>query len=141
VRTYYLASLLPTNFIDLFFSFRQRLLTGASAKSSPLGAQTLGSTGRSEGKGPRRPLPFPGEASTNSAKAAEAAQDQQELQSDVNDDTILPPYAPSAPGSAHSSTYPSQVHSPMDTQGSMYSERSASGSGSGSGLDESFVRV
>ena len=136
-----MASLLPTSFIDLFFSFRQRLLTGASTKSSLSGAQTLGSTSRSEGKGSRRPLPFPGEASTSSAKAAEAAQEQQDVHSDVNDDTILPPYAPSAPGSAQSSTYPSQVHSPMDTHGSMYSERSASGSGSGSGLDESFVRV
>lgn len=61
---------------------------------------------------------------------------------DLNNDTILPPYAPSAEGSTLSSTWPSQSTSPTGEHSRTLSEHSSGPSVLQSGfLGESFVQV
>ncbi|KAK9894603.1 hypothetical protein P389DRAFT_98841 [Cystobasidium minutum MCA 4210] len=140
VRSYYLASLLPTSFIDMFFSFRQRLLSNVSARNQADG-QALGKfTGN---KKERRPLPLPGAAASSSSdRSSKAEEARNESYSVDNEETVLPPYAPFDEGSEHSSASHSQAASPIDPESSMYSGRSMPSSTSNSAfLGDSFVQV
>lgn len=140
VRSYYMASLLPTSFIDMFFSFRQRLLSGVAARNQKDG-QSLGR--ENADKRERRPLPLPGAApSAASIHRKEKEDSHDESYSVDNEETILPPYAPFSEGSMASSATHSQAASPTDIHSSMYSERSMPpSSGNSAFLGDSFVQV
>ena len=138
MRSYYLASLLPTSIIDAFFSFRQRLLTRVAGSAHQDGSiKDAPNENRSE----RRPLPFPGQSSSERKQATGTGNDESYVVD--TEETILPPYAPFAEGSSmHSSASQSQAQSPMDPHSSVYSETSRPSSAMNSTfMDESYIRV
>ncbi|CAD6564256.1 MAG: hypothetical protein CYPHOPRED_003234 [Cyphobasidiales sp. Tagirdzhanova-0007] len=124
VTSYYVASLLPTSFVNYFFAFRQRLLMSSLLRHGAHGHSSDSPIGRGARALPRRPLPLPGDASSTSSAPASAASgsspsSEGDVESDTGEglllhesDTILPTYAPSAPPSTQASVPASGVGSP-----------------------------
>lgn len=148
MRTYYLASLLPTSFTDMFFSFRHRLLMRGAISSSS------GSGSARPSVLPRKPLPLPGEASPELPSSSKFASQTSERRTSSSSsgtsgsaasrgrglphesDTILPQFAPSAPGSsiAPDSGVPSPTG--LESRSSAFSSGYASETGKGEDDDQ-----
>lgn len=148
VTTYYLASLLPTRFIDAFFGFRHRLLMRSAAGTS---SQANASSSRL----PRKPLPLPGHPSPEVASSEKFSSDEKASSESGastktseeeggrgvplphESDTILPQYAPSAPGSGSELPSPTGLESAPSAFSSGYV--SETGRGEDDEVDEGNV--
>lgn len=169
VSTYYVASLLPTSFIDSFFAVRQRLLTSVYMRRGVAIQAPAASSNRVGEDRKRRKLPLPGEVTSDTSFSSSAgASDSEgghattEAESQAvspgsagmhESDTILPAYAPNAPASNEGNSLPqSSVASPKESDAEA-AEAGYSAAASVTGYDsqeenarstvlgESYVRV
>lgn len=153
VMTYYIASLLPTRCIDVFFNIRQSVLNTYLSRRGELEALAA-TTPRV-----RKPIQKPGSASSTTSSdnisdftpSRHASRTSSEFGSEACD-TVLPAYAPSAPASTQPSGHASEHHSPthghvpLPARGGIASGYDSPASGTESlnhsgVLGESFVRV
>ena len=145
VMTYYVASLMPTRLIDVFFAIRQRLLHANFARH----ASSLSAANTTDRRRPLPHVPSAASSSSSDPRSRTASRTSSDFASysaltqehEHENDTILPAYAPSAPASTQPAS-PTRQDMPLSEDDKGY-DSSASGSGVGNStiLGESYVQV